>query len=540
MVQEDIPPKKRTIKRCSTPSFIAEFPLRTNSEIERELSIRLDAGRQIYNAALGEGLRRLDLMRQSKRWAAARGMPKTINGKANKSRGDAFKSLANEFEFHWVALIRFTQKCRNECWIKDHLGSQEAQALTKRAFKSIEKYLYEKRDPSKKSKAPIHGMPAKGRPRFKRFDEFDSVENQCNTNGLRFHDGAIKWFDLTIPIMRDPRDVDGYQDEALTRRVKYCRVLRKKIRGKIRWYAQLILEGEAPQRRLIGDGSVGLDIGPSTIAAVSDHSATLEKFCPTITQPWRELRRIERAMDRSRRATNPDAFNSDGTWKSGKRKKINRSVRYQKLAMERRERERKIASERKRAHGELANRILGQGRDVHTEKLSYKAFQKQFGRSVKVRAPGMFVAMLQRKGAVLTNINTRKTALSQFDHTTGEFIKKPLSQRTHYFGDGKTDPVQRDLYSAFLARHCEQETLNVRQAAMAWPGAEPLLRRAMLSAKQSTSGGFGLPHALRRVRVDRPLKVDCRSDEASDVVPTGRAAESLATSTTKTTQGVSP
>jgi putative transposase len=54
-----------------------------------------------------------------------------------------------------------------------------------------------------------------------------------------------------------------------------------------------------------------------------------------------------------------------------------RSKRYQALARKRRERERCLAAERKRSHGELANRILGNGTTVKTEKLSYKAWQRQ-------------------------------------------------------------------------------------------------------------------------------------------------------------------
>jgi len=68
------------------------------------------------------------------------------------------------------------------------------------------------------------------------------------------------------------------------------------------------------------DGAVvGLDIGPSTIAVVGDHTAALVQFCDTVVQPWKEIRRLHRAMDRSRLATNPQCFNTDGTWKKGKR-----------------------------------------------------------------------------------------------------------------------------------------------------------------------------------------------------------------------------
>ncbi|MDD2676700.1 MAG: hypothetical protein PHP75_04450 [Methylacidiphilaceae bacterium] len=64
--------------RAKTPSFIAECPLRTTATDEAALSKRLDAARQIYNAALGEALRRLALMRQSKDWQRACQMPKTV------------------------------------------------------------------------------------------------------------------------------------------------------------------------------------------------------------------------------------------------------------------------------------------------------------------------------------------------------------------------------------------------------------------------------------------------------------------------------
>jgi len=45
--------------RIKTPSFVAEFPLQTTLADETTSLIRLDAARNIYNASLGELLRRL-------------------------------------------------------------------------------------------------------------------------------------------------------------------------------------------------------------------------------------------------------------------------------------------------------------------------------------------------------------------------------------------------------------------------------------------------------------------------------------------------
>jgi len=305
----------------------------------------------------------------------------------------------------------------------------------------------------------------------------------------------------------------------------------------------LVQEGLPPATHTTKDGTVGLDIGPSSIAAVSSDDAILQQLCPSVVEPWNDCRRIQRAMDRSRRATNLDNFDAKGRAIKGKRR-WNRSQRYQALAASKRERDRVLAAERKRSHGELANRILGQGTTIKTEELSYKSFQKNYGRSVKLRAPGMLISMLQRKaasaGGGVIEIKTRHTRLSQFDHTTGEYIKKPLSQRVHVFGDGRTEPVQRDLYSAFLATCCDTNLLDIPQVKIAWASAEPLLRTAMSSVLQPASGkGFAQPHVRNGVRAGRRIKrVGPAVEAGDDVAPlqteTARAPERLPSASLRT------
>jgi putative transposase len=436
--------------RKKTPSFIAEFPLLTTPVDERELSIRLDAARNIYNACLGESLRRLDLMCESKAWQAAQAMPKHTERaiekaqekdrlKAeNKARSEAFRAVHGRFAFDSASIQKFGQQCRDACWIGDHLGSHDTQTTTLRAFRAVEQYAFGKR----------------GRPCFKRFKQLESIEGKEQAV-IRYKEGpipAVHYSGLVLPTMLDPKDKQSWQKDALQCRVKYTRILRREVRGKTRWYAQLIMEGVAPTKgRAVGEGVVGLDIGPSTIARFSLEEANLEPFCPTVTQPWKELSRIERAMDRSRRDTNPDNYEADNTVKKGPRK-WNRSRRYILLARKRKELERRLSAERKRSHGQLANEILAQGKTVKTEKLSYESFQKCFGKSVKVRAPGMLVSTLERKaeaaGGELIDIPTWNTRLSQFDHTTGEYTKKTLSQREHI---SATEPPR--WYNAICIAH---------------------------------------------------------------------------------------
>ena len=58
--------------------------------------------------------------------------------------------------------------------------------------------------------------------------------------------------------------------------------------------------------------------------------------------------------------------------------------------------ERTLAAQRKSLHGQLAHDIVAVGDTIITEQISYRAWQKQFGRSVGLRAPGMFLAILRR------------------------------------------------------------------------------------------------------------------------------------------------
>jgi putative transposase len=495
------------MSKKKTPSFVCELPLKTTPGDERELAIRLEMARQVYNAVLGESLRVLALMRESREWQRVKAMPK------GKERSALFRAIEDRFDFTPSAMDRFAVACKNGCSIRDHLGPHEAQAAAKRAFGAVRQYA----------------VGTRGRPRFKGSRGLHSIEGKSNETAIRWRDGRVEWNGLSIPAMFDPRDRDGWQGMALASETKYCRVIRRTIRGRDRWYVQLVQEGTPPKkaRRAIGHEVVGLDIGPSTVAIVGETAAALVPFCPTVQQPWRKARRIQRAMDRSRRATNPDNYNEDGSVKKGAHVWI-KSSRYRRLRNEHREIERRLASERKRSHGELANRVIAMGAVVKIEKIPYRSFQKHFGRSVKVRAPGMFVSMLGRKaasaGGRVEPFRTRTTRLSQIC-LCGRIKKKPLSLRMHTCDCG-LGPVQRDLFSGFLARFVSENRLDARQAELAWPGAEPLLRRAASSVDHQPARGDGtaVSHALRGVGAGRPPKRTDAAGESAHVVPMAPAS----------------
>lgn len=189
-------------------------------------------------------------------------------------------------------------------------------------------------------------------------------------------------------------------------------------------------------------------------------------------------------MDRSRRANNLNNYNPNGTVKKGS-KKWNNSKTYLKVRNSKLALERKLAAHRKSLHGELVNSILRQGNVFKLEKLSYKAFQKQYGKSVGRRAPGMFVTHLKRKaenaGGKVVEFPTYNTKLSQTCQCS-RVKKKKLSQRVHECECGVL--AQRDLYSAFLAKHIDPDTnvLQVNQVLSAWYSVESRLWAAWRAA----------------------------------------------------------
>jgi hypothetical protein len=101
----------------------------------------------------------------------------------------------------------------------------------------------------------------------------------------------------------------------------------------------------------------------------------------------------------------------------------------------------------------------------------------------------MFVDMLRRTvastGGSLTEVPTRSAKLSQWCHGCGKTVKKPLSQRWHTCPCG-VGPVQRDLYSAFLAAYLDPEKPIPSCAGyvIPWEGAQARLRAAHERVRQ--------------------------------------------------------
>jgi transposase len=443
---------------ASTTSFVTEIPLITTSKDLSVLAARLEAGRQLYNSVLSEGLTRLELIRNSKLYQDAKLVAKTNK----KERSTAFQKARETYRFSDYDLQAFANKTAiASVWIKFHLDANTIQKIATRAFKALERMMFGK---AKKV-------------RFKQKGQFASLEGKTNKQGIRWTGNGVEWSKLKLKaiITNDPVILHG-----LNSKIKYVRLVRRIINQKTYWYAQLVCEGEPYQKpqNIISDGTIGIDLGVSTVAIVGDKETIWTSFAVELTSKQKKIRKLQRKMERGRRANNPNNFNSNSTVKKGS-KHWHKSNRYKKTANKKRETERKQAAHRKSLHGRLVNQTLTLGKNIKTEKVSVKAWQKNYGKSIGFKSPASFQSELKRKaenaGGTVLMFSTRKTALSQ-TCLCGNKQKKSLSQRVHNCSECNLK-MQRDILSAYLSRHVDPktETLSIQSAISGWLGMEQSL-----------------------------------------------------------------
>lgn len=497
-------------KRTKTPTFLLELPLQVDAQQAKHLRAHFEAARCLYNALLGEAMKRLKQMRADPRWHEAR---RAVD---KQERHALFSQLRQEDRFSEYALHAYATEARTT-WIADHIDSNTAQKLATRAYQAVNRVCL--------GQARLVRFKSKGR-------ALDSVEGKSNKQGLRFvlqssedgNAGWLVWGKDRLPALIDWND--PVVKHGLAHRIKYVRLVRRRASSPqaqgadctgYRYYAQLILQGVSYQKpkHQAGTAIIGLDLGPSTIAIVShEGDARLLSFCNELKTDQQKKRRLQRKLNRQQRANNPQNYDAKGRVEKGcLRWKESRG--YQTTRCRLASAERKLAAHRKSLHGQLVHEIVHSGNTIKAEKLSYKAWQKLYGKSVGTHAPGMFIELVKRTvartGGILQEVPTRSTKLSQYCHGCGTYVKKPLSQRWHQCECG-IGPVQRDLYSAFLAAHLDPRTFIPSIAQATWESAETRLRAAIEDVQQRANAGEALPQSMgvprARARLPRSLASD--------------------------------
>ncbi|MDR6999853.1 hypothetical protein J2Y67_002308, partial [Neobacillus niacini] len=120
----------------ATPTYVISLPLKVEKGQEHILEKRLNIGRNIYNACLGEAWRRYKYMiRNPRYWKAVR-MPK------GKERNQLLTQLKEQYGVRKFDLNRYVQGMGRK--FKRNIGSQMAQNIAERSFGAVEKIMYGK------------------------------------------------------------------------------------------------------------------------------------------------------------------------------------------------------------------------------------------------------------------------------------------------------------------------------------------------------------------------------------------------------------
>lgn len=358
-------PKSKSLP--PSPTFILEREIDCSPKSIKFINALLNDARMIQNTVLAMAKKRYNRMIQSK---SHRDLYKELKGineqiewspknkelkKERKNIISKLRELSNKYRLNKTEFEKDAKIVRS--YYHNRLDSVATQKAADRAWISFDQYL------NKKSKR-IH---------FLRFGDNMSIEGKSNAAGVvvecvekdltvrygshYFNLKPIKKNDLymkettsnirhfleTSPetnkaVQENSKLALSYLNGEITKddylknfqstyRVKYNRIVKKIIRGRDRFFLQMVLEGRpVPKRKKdgsfrhqLGKGKVGNDFGTQTVGVASDKKVALINLADEVDPIDHKIKLIQRKMERSRRKSNPDHFREDGTIKKGKK-----------------------------------------------------------------------------------------------------------------------------------------------------------------------------------------------------------------------------
>ena len=432
--------------------FVIEFETGLTKKDRDLCEKKLRVGKQIYNSALGTAIKRAKSLYHDPEYIACKKALADLYQEADK-RGDNVSEkksksrkpkrnvlpddLAARRDEIYAVMNALRAKhqwngkyCLNDqrTKMKQHfdsaIGTTVVSQMVMRAQRTVEKI-----EKSEKEKIAPDGtksyVPFDERIRAARFvgrNEDFSIESSSPNNGIYYRNGLL-YFDRYTFIDVDASKCDKYEyyREAMRHKMKYCRLISRTIRGQKRYYVQLILDGVPPMGKrnyAVGKKVDLVDVKISHYDIRAKNGVEEIELAPKCKVNEEKIAELNRKMDSSRRANNPEKYNPDGTINMGaKRIPWVESNRYKKLKAKHQDISRKNAATRKICLEKQANEILEQGTDITIQHLSYKKLQKRkdkteinektgqpktksvAGKAIANRSPSYFVSALVRKAS---------------------------------------------------------------------------------------------------------------------------------------------
>lgn len=452
--------------------------LLTRPHDERGADQRLLALGQLRNAVVREARRRAGALRTDSRW---REHALITN---SRERRRAYAALRHEHgvgEFHTRELACAHWSASG--WMGDLLDRRAANALGREVWASMEAWLYR----------------GGGRPRTEHPGERDTAWGNDLNGGLCVRPDPRKSVDAQ-PALADVRVVWG--TEAIRRSgarlgrkrlelpldwlclsaprrefvhenihlLRTVGIRRRVVRGRPSYWALLVLDrdpyrSESYRDRVAqrpADSVLGLDMGPTEQAWVTEAASGSIRLGDTALARAKESaareRRLQRALVRSRRASNPDCYDEQGRTLRGQRpRKLSR--RGRRLASDHTEAKRKSAAQRKRATIHAAQEAALLAPIVRVEDQSFKSWQAGgYGKRMLLTTPGLFLSRLDAEQKLTGGAVQRLPLNSAFSQycVCATKTKKPRGQNWHQC-ETPGCPIRgvgldRHLFSAWLMR----------------------------------------------------------------------------------------
>lgn len=402
--------------------YILTLPLKTEVYQEHILEKRFRLGEHLYNNFLNFEKKKFYEMTKRKDYRDAQNLIKELTIQINsldkfkeskqliqelrkqrKEQYDIIYNIKKMFDWSEFGFINDMKKYRK--YYKANLNSTICDNLSGRCFKAFEKMESELikdqyRNDEDKVNPCVH---------YKRKDSLRCLTAKKNSTGIRFsldegnRIGTVKWQGLVFSI--DLSKCTLYEWQALQSDICYCAVKREKIKGKWKYYIQITLKGHVPDKfdkqtgelkRQLGKGNVGLYFTSTSLTVSTENGVTTYPL--EIKNHEDEKTELLQKMDASRRATNPDNYNEDGTSKEKSEiKGWHFSKAYKKYRAELYEIYRKECEEKKLLQEILANEVIASGDVFNCNKMDFKFLQRNLGKKIQSASPAMLKTTIERK-----------------------------------------------------------------------------------------------------------------------------------------------
>jgi hypothetical protein len=201
-------------------TFVVQFPVKTRKFQEDILDKQFEIGRKIYNSLVTVTQKRYKEMIKTKGYCA---LQSSFTG--NKEFDEDIWMQLNEIhkqygmsEYSFCEDVRSMQK-----HFSNNIDSFTAQKVAAKLWKAYDDFFY-----------------GSGKPiQYKKYGTFNSLEAN-----IQFANNTILWNGLKLPVVIDYNNY--HECEALKCDIVYCKLIRKCVRSKYKYYAQIVFTGNPP------------------------------------------------------------------------------------------------------------------------------------------------------------------------------------------------------------------------------------------------------------------------------------------------------